>query len=787
MTIDTTGARRSTNRRNAKFFAEAGLYVFPSDGKVPLVPRYTKADTAISKNEREAAIEEFEQKHGKRPVHVGATNRVAVINDMWREFPDAVPSISCGPSRLVVLDADQKDGGPEKLRAMFEEHGGPPAGVAINPTKSGGAHFVFRDVDSKFTNKAGLLKKQYGTDVRGVGGQFVGPGSIREDGKTYGSAADRDAFVRAFMTGKLPPLPDYVVELIGAASGDIEREQPTPTKEREVIKLLEGVDWEKHAHAFDSDLGSYDLTGLLADNADFRLLYDAPGSDCSTNRFLAAQHLMREWPDMPASALAAFFEQWPGAGEHVEGKPGTGQYDNRQIAREWLKNQGLKKPSDGEAFDAVDDMDDHGAYIANGGSTEGWDAWQQRLDAQRQERLARAERARILEGERADEVEATDNSTGEKANSSPLKFELERDVAASAKPPAWLLHEVIEERTLSVLYGQPNSGKSLVLLDMLFHIAAGKPWRGRDVKRGCVLYIAAEGPNGTARRSKAWRVHNEIADDARLPLAFVRTGLNLYANSRDAKRIVAAVKQLEAETGLPCVAVAIDTLSAVTPGMDQNKEMGVFVQNCRLILDGTSAAVIGTHHDGKDQSRGMRGGSDLLGAVDATMLVQDRVLKTMKMRDGVSGQEFPFDIRVLNLWTDEKGRPAGAPVAVERDRYSAIDAVAGGTEAEADAILSGLAACETLADYVVEHMRRVAVDEGVNPRGYPFASGELRRQLTPALDHYAPKSRRGVKDPAKLERQRAAQFSRVIAQLEAEGRLAVEPMAGRQSTLRLKA
>ncbi|MGJ4947308.1 AAA family ATPase [Bradyrhizobium sp. HKCCYLS20291] len=522
MTVDTTGARRSTNRRNAKFFAEAGLYVFPSNGKVPLVPRYTKADTAISKDEREAAIEEFELKHGKRPVHVGATNKVAVINDMWREFPDAVPSISCGPSRLVVLDADQKDGGPEKLRALFEEHGGPPVGVAINPTKSGGAHFVFRDVEGKFTNKAGLLKKQYGTDVRGIGGQFVGPGSIREDGATYGNTADRDDFVRAFMTGKLPPLPNYIVELIGSGSGNIEREQPTPIKEREVIKLLEGADLEKHAHAFDSDLGSYDLNGLLADNAAFRQLYDVPGSDCSTNRFLAAQHLMREWPDMPAPALAVFFEQWPGAGEYVGGKPGAGQYDKRQIAREWLKNQGLKKPSNGGAFDEVDEMDDQGAYIANGGSPEGWDAWQQRFDSQRLERLARIERERMRD-EVGSASKPRDEDTGKDRK------------PANGKAPAWVQHVArvpldldldklpprpfvyggeLLRGAVALLSAAGGAGKSLLQTSALVDLSCGVDHLGVVIKRPrrCFLYDAEDSLTEIYRRIAAYMRHHKFTE-----------------------------------------------------------------------------------------------------------------------------------------------------------------------------------------------------------------------------------------------------------------------------------
>ncbi|WP_420871857.1 bifunctional DNA primase/polymerase [Bradyrhizobium septentrionale] len=103
----------------------------------PLIPRYNRADTSLSKDEREAAIDEYVEKHGVEPAHVGATKDDAVLVKLWRKFPNAVPSISCGPSKLVVLDADKKDAGPEKLRALFEEHEGLPAGAHVNPTKSG--------------------------------------------------------------------------------------------------------------------------------------------------------------------------------------------------------------------------------------------------------------------------------------------------------------------------------------------------------------------------------------------------------------------------------------------------------------------------------------------------------------------------------------------------------------------------------------------------------------------------------------------------------------------------
>lgn len=123
--IDTTGLRRNTNKVNAIVLAKIGVAVFPSSGKVPLVPRFNQLDTTISSEEREAAIAEFREKNDdKAPIHVGATKDPEVVKRMWRAHPDAVPSIACGPSGLVVLDADQKDNGPELMDALFKQNGG---------------------------------------------------------------------------------------------------------------------------------------------------------------------------------------------------------------------------------------------------------------------------------------------------------------------------------------------------------------------------------------------------------------------------------------------------------------------------------------------------------------------------------------------------------------------------------------------------------------------------------------------------------------------------------------
>lgn len=625
---------REHNKQVALDLVAAGIPVFLAnpENKASLVKAFNRLDKDIPVEEGEALRREFYDKHKFNPLHIGATTDRATVRRMFREKPDALPAISCGPAGLLVVDNDVKDrngvsrNGVELFDSFCEQRGGLPEGVIAVESQGKDRHLYFAN-EGGHGCSAGRLKANCETDVKAIGGFVIAPSAIRiHDGRRYGERASLDALIAAYKGGRLVPVPSFVVQAIGDKStansslserdvqtiADDLRQTELPDGATLLDPILDGVDWDKLVSRYDG------------------LRKAIEHGDRSDTRYHLARALKRERPEAtPAEFAAIVLERPDECGAFVEDdKPSQGEFNWRNLARDFSRAEAVPG-SDGSAFDAVD----------------------------------------------GDEDEPGIDTGKERSDVASFAFELEHDVAAKAKPPVWLVHEILEERTLSVLYGQPNSGKSLVLLDMLFHIAAGKPWRERDVKRGCVLYLAVEGPNGTARRSKAWRVHHAIADDVRLPLAFIRVGVNLYANERDAKKIVAAVSQLEKVTGLPCVAVAIDTLSAVTPGMDQNNEMGTFVKHCRKVLEGTKAAVIVVHHDGKDQSRGMRGGSELLGAVDSTMLVKDRVAKTMKMRDGISDQKFPFEIRVLNLWMDKKGRPVGAPVAVEPERGAALGTV----------------------------------------------------------------------------------------------------------------
>ena len=59
-------------------------------------------------------------------------------------------------------------------------------------------------------------------------------------------------------------------------------------------------------------------------------------------------------------------------------------------------------------------------------------------------------------------------------------------------PQRWLAGEMVPARTVTLLYGDGGTGKSLVSLQLAFGVAASGKWLGMDVTRGAALFVTAE-------------------------------------------------------------------------------------------------------------------------------------------------------------------------------------------------------------------------------------------------------------------------------------------------------
>jgi len=214
---------------------------------------------------------------------------------------------------------------------------------------------------------------------------------------------------------------------------------------------------------------------------------------------------------------------------------------------------------------------------------------------------------------------------------------------AALPPPSWLIDGLVSDSGLSILYGDPGSGKSFVTIDMALRLALGWDWHGAETKRVGVLYIAGEGVRGLGNRIKGWRLKHDVPDDAEIPFALMPVAAQMLDPTERA-RLLRTIDAARVKLGFDIGLIVIDTVSRSIAGQDENGQetMSAFVKGCDEIRDHCGGAVIGVHHSGKNKDAGMRGSTVLLGACDATFRVQKAdslvTLKCEKQKDGEEAQ-----------------------------------------------------------------------------------------------------------------------------------------------------
>lgn len=214
--------------------------------------------------------------------------------------------------------------------------------------------------------------------------------------------------------------------------------------------------------------------------------------------------------------------------------------------------------------------------------------------------------------------------------------------------------------SLCSIYGPSGSYKSFLAVSWACHIAAGKKWAGRSVNGGSVLYVVGEGGIGIPRRIRAWEiVHN---DTARLDNLYLVNRPVFPVRREEVNQVILAAKQVEAATGRPVKFIVIDTLARCFGGNDENdaRDMGAFIEGCDYVKQATGATLLIVHHSGKDGSKGARGSSAFRAALDAEFSVRREgdggaiILSCTKMKDAEEPQEAAFDLRPVELFTDQE-------------------------------------------------------------------------------------------------------------------------------------
>lgn len=238
------------------------------------------------------------------------------------------------------------------------------------------------------------------------------------------------------------------------------------------------------------------------------------------------------------------------------------------------------------------------------------------------------------------------------------------------EPVEWLIQDVLPRNSFSALYGSPGSYKSFVALDIAEAVATGRTWMGHEVTQpGAVLYIAGEGFGGIGARIKACKMHNATAAGAEIYV--IRAALNLRSSENDFDLLMASIDDLVQRTDAKFELVQIDTLARAFGGGQENnsEDMGAFIHNLGRIQRKLQCATMVLHHSGKDATKGLRGHSSLLGAVDTQMelikvdavvnpasdVAGSGILTISKQKDGQDGIKIGFEMVKVEIAASQLG------------------------------------------------------------------------------------------------------------------------------------
>jgi len=237
---------------------------------------------------------------------------------------------------------------------------------------------------------------------------------------------------------------------------------------------------------------------------------------------------------------------------------------------------------------------------------------------------------------------------------------------------------LLDRGAMSVVFGGSNTGKTFLVLDLSACITLGAEWRGRKVRKGTVVYIAAEGGLGILERLTAYRLYHGVEADG-VPLYIIPESIDLCRADADVALLLQRIGDLPKEP--PLELIVVDTLSRAMAGGNENSpdDMGRFVRHCDRLRIETRAHVLVIHHAGKDDSRGARGHSLLKAAADTEIEIAKSqatgiaTATVVKQRDHVSGEAFGFRLLSVELGQETDGaaitscvvepteRPAEAP------------------------------------------------------------------------------------------------------------------------------
>ncbi len=240
----------------------------------------------------------------------------------------------------------------------------------------------------------------------------------------------------------------------------------------------------------------------------------------------------------------------------------------------------------------------------------------------------------------------------------------------------WIIEDVVPEGEAVLIFGESGSGKSFNAFDMAMCIARGIRFNGYNVEPGLVIYAAAEAGKGFEKRKRAYVDEHGLDPGAPLPFYLMTRKFDLFHGEEHANALIAEMQTIRAMYGVPLRAVFLDTLSATTPGMNENASQDVSPVKNRIdrIRVEVGCTVILIHHKPKGGST-PRGHGSLTADFETTIeyetseMVDDEgrrlhVATVQKQREGKSGMAWRFALKVRDVGRNKWGNAETSCVVI---------------------------------------------------------------------------------------------------------------------------
>ncbi|UGY15238.1 AAA family ATPase [Bradyrhizobium septentrionale] len=247
----------------------------------------------------------------------------------------------------------------------------------------------------------------------------------------------------------------------------------------------------------------------------------------------------------------------------------------------------------------------------------------------------------------------------------------------------YIIKGLIPRRETVLIYGASQSGKSFFTQDMAMAVSQGGEYLGRKVRRGLVIYCAAEAGSGFVyKRFAGYAAGKGLPDDVYLPFICLTKKFDLFGNDQQVTELIAECKYWVAwwnatypNDQVELEAVVIDTLNKVTPAMDEinGKEVGLVMSRLDRIREELNTGLWLVHHMNASGT-GPRGHTSLYAAFetaihvgrydhtekDAPPRIKDgnnlrdrRFTRMSKQREGEDGEVTDFYLRGVICGYDE--------------------------------------------------------------------------------------------------------------------------------------